>query len=110
MLTIFAAEHLLRLVTPGTHTHSKYINPDELTNFFLEAPVTSDVPADQAHTTRPWITRLYGGHPTRTEAEVRGMLFLPWKGEWTLVPRGAPGASVWAEACNYMFWVRRPFE
>ena len=106
MLTIFAAEHLLRLVTPGTHTYAKYINPDELVNFFTEAPIT----AEDAQPVRPCISRLYGGHPTRTEAEVRGMLYIPWKGEWMLVPRGAPGADMWAEACNYMFWVRRPFE
>ncbi|KAH9940917.1 ubiquinone biosynthesis O-methyltransferase [Epithele typhae] len=103
-LTILAAEHLLQLVTPGTHTYSKYINPDELAGFFLEAPVTSDAP----ETERPWISRLYGGRPLRTEAEICGMVYVPWKGEWTLVPRGAPGASVWAEGCNYMFWIRRP--
>ncbi|KAK7687908.1 hypothetical protein QCA50_009127 [Cerrena zonata] len=33
-LTIFSAEQLLRFVTPGTHTWSKYINPSELTSFF----------------------------------------------------------------------------
>ncbi|KAI0794035.1 ubiquinone biosynthesis O-methyltransferase [Fomes fomentarius] len=108
LLTIFAAEQVLRLVTPGTHTHSKYINPDELTNFFLQP---DSVPSSsEGVSTRPWITRLYGGAPARTEAEIRGIIYLPWKGEWTLVPRGAPGASVWAEACNYLFWVRRPLE
>ncbi|KAI1793546.1 ubiquinone biosynthesis O-methyltransferase [Ganoderma leucocontextum] len=112
-LTIFAAEQILRLVTPGTHTHSKYINPDELTDFFLrldsDAPAPSAVP-NQSTAPRPWISRLYGGVPSRTEAEVRGIVYLPWKGEWMLVPRGSPGASIWAEACNYLFWVRRPFE
>lgn len=99
---------MLRLVTPGTHTHSKYINPDELTNFFLQP---DSVPSSsEGVSTRPWITRLYGGAPARTEAEIRGIIYLPWKGEWTLVPRGTPGASVWAEACNYLFWVRRPLE
>ncbi|PIL25112.1 hypothetical protein GSI_13001 [Ganoderma sinense ZZ0214-1] len=112
-LTIFAAEQVLRLVTPGTHTHSKYINPDELTDFFLrldsDAPAQDAVPKQSA-APRPWISRLYGGVPSRTEAEIRGIIYLPWKGEWMLVPRGAPGASIWAEACNYMFWVRRPFK
>ncbi|RDX42719.1 ubiquinone biosynthesis O-methyltransferase [Lentinus brumalis] len=111
-LTIFAAEQALRLVTPGTHTWSKYINPEEMTDFFLQSdsiPATSEDAARQV-SSRPWISRIYGGIPSRTEAEVRGMIYLPWKGEWTLVPRGAPGASVWAEACNYVFWVRRPFE
>ncbi|KAI9066987.1 ubiquinone biosynthesis O-methyltransferase [Trametes sanguinea] len=117
LLTIFAAEHLLRLVTPGTHTYSKYINPDEMTEFFLSTPLPPDDMASRngvqkATTTasRPWISRLYGGAPLRTEAEIRGMVYLPWKGEWMLVPRGAPGASMWAEACNYLFWVRRPLE
>ncbi|RPD57524.1 ubiquinone biosynthesis O-methyltransferase [Lentinus tigrinus ALCF2SS1-7] len=102
-LTIFAAEQALRLVSPGTHTWSKYINPEEMTDFFLQH---DSIPASS----RPWISRLYGGAPARIEAEIRGMIYLPWKGEWTLVPRGAPGANVWAEACNYLFWVRRPFE
>ncbi|KAI0709537.1 ubiquinone biosynthesis O-methyltransferase [Cerioporus squamosus] len=104
-LTIFAAEQALRLVTPGTHTWSKYINPEEMTDFFLQP---DSIPATSEGAARPWVSRLYGGIPPRTEAEVRGMIYLPWKGEWTLVPRGAPGASVWAEACNYLFWVRRP--
>ncbi|KAI8974524.1 ubiquinone biosynthesis O-methyltransferase [Trametes punicea] len=116
-LTIIAAEHLLRLVAPGTHTYSKYINPDEMTEFFLSTPLPpNDTAASDGVQTpvrsasRPWISRLYGGAPLRTEAEIRGMVYLPWKGEWMLVPRGAPGASVWAEACNYLFWVRRPLE
>ncbi|KAI0731313.1 S-adenosyl-L-methionine-dependent methyltransferase [Earliella scabrosa] len=110
-LTIFAAEQMLRLVTPGTHTFSKYINPDELTGFFLEADSVPATPASSGDpSSRPWISRLYGGAPTRTEAEIRGMVYLPWKGEWTLVPRGTPGASLWAEACNYLFWVRRPLQ
>ncbi|OJT02898.1 Ubiquinone biosynthesis O-methyltransferase, mitochondrial [Trametes pubescens] len=116
-LTIFAAEQVLRLVTPGTHTHSKYINPEEMTEFFLSTPLPPDdvaaldsAPAGSRTASRPWISRLYGGAPLRTEAEIRGMVYVPWKGEWMLVPRGAPGASVWAEACNYLFWVRRPFE
>ncbi|KAJ8461920.1 hypothetical protein ONZ51_g11231 [Trametes cubensis] len=117
-LTIFAAEHLLRLVTPGTHTHSKYINPDEMTDFFLSTPLPPDnamslngaQATTQQQASRPWISHLNGGAPLRTEAEIRGMVYLPWKGEWMLVPRGAPGASVWAEACNYLFWVRRPLE
>ena len=74
-----------------------------MTNFFLQH---DSVPTSR----RPWISRLYSGVPARTEAEISGMIYLPWKGEWTLIPRGTPGASVWAEACNYLFWVRRPFD
>jgi polyprenyldihydroxybenzoate methyltransferase/3-demethylubiquinol 3-O-methyltransferase len=32
--TIFVAEHLMRLVPPGTHTYSKYINEEEIRDFF----------------------------------------------------------------------------
>lgn len=101
LLTIFAAEDVLRLVTPGTHTYSKFVRPEELTQFFCEHRSSPEE--------RPWISRLHGGIPARTEAETRGMIYVPWKGEWTLVPRGAVGAS-WGEGCNYLFWVRRPLE
>jgi hypothetical protein len=30
------AEHALRLVTPGTHTWSKYVNADEMQSFFRD--------------------------------------------------------------------------
>ncbi|KAH9933519.1 S-adenosyl-L-methionine-dependent methyltransferase [Fomitopsis serialis] len=101
LLTIFAAEDVLRLVTPGTHTYSKFVRPEELTQFFCEHRSSPEE--------TPWISRLYGGLPTRTEAETRGMIYVPWKSEWALVPRGAVGAS-WGEGCNYLFWVRRPLE
>ena len=35
-LTIFMAEQALKLVTPGTHTWSKYINADEMHAFFRD--------------------------------------------------------------------------
>lgn len=91
LLTIFAAEHVLRLVTPGTHTHSKFVNPSELLDFFAKQP-------------QPWISRLYGDLPSRLEAEIRGLVYVPWKGSWTLTPRGAWGAT----DCNYIFWARKP--
>ncbi|CCM01818.1 uncharacterized protein FIBRA_03886 [Fibroporia radiculosa] len=100
-LTIFAAEQMLRLVSPGTHTYSKYINPNELIDYFHQYKG----PEREV----PWITRLVNGIPLRTEAETRGMVYLPWKGEWSLIPRHALGAK-WAEGCNYLFWVRRPTE
>ncbi|KAI5122095.1 hypothetical protein M0805_002217 [Coniferiporia weirii] len=95
LLTIFAAEKLLRLVEPGTHTFSKYVKPSELVEFFQKPLSAAD---------RPWISRVYNGVPTRREAEVRGMAFLPWKGSWELAPRGAFGST----ECNYLFWVRKP--
>ena len=35
-LTIFMAEHTFRLVAPGTHTWSKYVNADEMHAFFRD--------------------------------------------------------------------------
>ncbi|THH17780.1 hypothetical protein EW146_g3105 [Bondarzewia mesenterica] len=97
LLTIFAAEKFLRLVEPGTHTLSKFINPSELVDFFRNLRT----PGGQ-----PWISRTYEhGLPTRTEAEVRGILYLPWKGEWVVTPRVA---TPWSTECNYLFWVRKP--
>ncbi|KAG6332379.1 hypothetical protein ID866_6711 [Astraeus odoratus] len=97
LLTIVAAEYLLRKVSVGTHTYSKFINPSELVSFF------------QNRAQRPWITRTYnGGLPARTEAEVRGLVYKPWSGDWVLMPRYA---TQWGAAeCNYMFWVRKPLE
>ncbi|KIM90456.1 hypothetical protein PILCRDRAFT_812207 [Piloderma croceum F 1598] len=101
VLTILVAEHILRKVTPGTHTHSKYINPSELISFFSKYRSPSDEEG------MSWITRTYEhGLPMRTEAEVRGMVYIPWKGQWMLTPRGASG---WGTThCNYLFWVRKP--
>jgi polyprenyldihydroxybenzoate methyltransferase/3-demethylubiquinol 3-O-methyltransferase len=113
LLTILMAERVLGLVEPGTHTHSKYVNPSELIAFFRDDPSLG------------WISRTYGqgvgeldiagwlgfgrpdgpvGAPTRTEAEVRGIAYLPWKGTWELLPRGRLGSV----ECNYLFWVRKP--
>ncbi|KAI6041289.1 S-adenosyl-L-methionine-dependent methyltransferase [Pisolithus marmoratus] len=100
LLTIAAAEYVMRKVAIGTHTYSKFINPSELVSFFQ----TYSSPSASA---RPWITRTYvGGHPTRTEAEVRGLIYEPWSGNWVLMSRSA---SQWGAAeCNYLFWVRKP--
>lgn len=103
-LTIFAAEKLLGIVEPGTHTYSKYINPSELVSFFSEYRGRTPDAAQEA--VRPWISKVIGDRPIRVEGEVRGMIYVPWNGEWTLAPRGQP----WAEYCNYVFWVRRPFQ
>ncbi|ETW78800.1 hypothetical protein HETIRDRAFT_246380, partial [Heterobasidion irregulare TC 32-1] len=109
LLTILAAEHLLRLVEPGTHTHSKFVNPAELVDFF-RSPLSSSLQHDggeqHGQKIRPWISRTYEhGRPARTEAEVRGIVYLPWKGEWSLAPRVV---GAWATECNYLFWVRKP--
>ncbi|KAF5350197.1 hypothetical protein D9758_007822 [Tetrapyrgos nigripes] len=101
LLTIFLAEKVLGKVADGTHTWSKYIKPSELIEFFHKYRSPSQHP----EASRPWITRLYGdGVPTRTEAEVRGLVFNPLQAGWMLAPRGAWGAT----ECNYIFWARKP--
>jgi len=106
LLVILAAEHVLRKVSVGTHTYSKFINPSELVSFFSKYSSPSPNPEGSG---KPWITRTYGhGLPTRTEAEVRGLVYVPWSGHWQLMSRGA---TQWGAAeCNYLFWVRRPSE
>ncbi|KAH7926022.1 ubiquinone biosynthesis O-methyltransferase [Leucogyrophana mollusca] len=112
LLTIVAAEYVLRKVAVGTHTYSKFVNPSELVSFFREYHSPSPLPspgADSTRPSRPWITRTYdNGLPTRTEAEIRGLIYVPWKGDWVLMPRSS---TAWGAAeCNYMFWVRKPAE
>ncbi|KZT07263.1 ubiquinone biosynthesis O-methyltransferase [Laetiporus sulphureus 93-53] len=107
-LTIFAAEDLFRKVTPGTHTYSKFILPSELISYFHDYRSSTPSAGDSDTEGRRWISRLYNGVPARTEAETRGMIYLPWKGEWMLVSRSSFGPQL--EGCNYMFWVRRPRE
>ncbi|KAF8845102.1 ubiquinone biosynthesis O-methyltransferase [Paxillus ammoniavirescens] len=103
-LTILAAEYVLRKVTVGTHTYSKFINPSELVSFFQNHFSPPPNPEDPR---RPWITRTYShGLPSRTEGEVRGLVYVPWSGDWKLMPRSA---TQWGAAeCNYLFWVRKP--
>ncbi|KAH9970987.1 S-adenosyl-L-methionine-dependent methyltransferase [Lactifluus volemus] len=97
LLTIVAAEKVFRLVEPGTHTFSKFINPEELVGFFTK-------PLEQG--ARPWISRTYAyGLPTRVEAELRGLAYVPWRGDWVLAPRST---TPWSTQANYLFWVRRP--
>ncbi|KAK2462709.1 hypothetical protein APHAL10511_005227 [Amanita phalloides] len=101
LLTILLAEHVLRFVTPGTHTYSKFIKPTELVDFFKQ--YHSHSASGNGELTRPWINpRL--SHPTRTEAEVRGLVYNPLQARWILAPRD----SYLATECNYLFWVRKP--
>ena len=98
-LTILLAEHVLRMVTPGTHTHSKYIKPTELIDFFKQY----GSPLDPQSPSRPWISP-HLPYPMRTEAEVRGIFYNPLQARWILAPRDTDMAS----ECNYLFWVRKP--
>ncbi|OAX37956.1 ubiquinone biosynthesis O-methyltransferase [Rhizopogon vinicolor AM-OR11-026] len=116
-LTILAAEHILHEVAVGTHTYSKFIDPSELISFFQSyrpSPSSPGTPTDSGDmgsgaSPRPWITRTYAhGLPTRLEAEVRGIVYIPWTGEWKLMSRSS---TPWGAAqCNYLFWVRRPMD
>ncbi|KAJ7227191.1 S-adenosyl-L-methionine-dependent methyltransferase [Mycena pura] len=92
-LTIFMAENVLGRVARGTHTHSKFIQPAELVGFFRAYP----------NEEAPWID---AGRdpPTRTQAEVRGLVYNALSTRWMLAPRGAWGVT----ECNYIFWVRKP--
>ncbi|KAF8635039.1 hypothetical protein AX15_000577 [Amanita polypyramis BW_CC] len=103
VLTILLAEHVLRMVTPGTHSYSKYIKPTELVDFFKE--YRSPLHSGSGELSRPWINPNLLD-PTRTEAEVRGLIYNPLQGRWFLAPRGAYCAT----ECNYLFWVRKPVE
>ena len=97
LLSIVAAEKVLRLVEPGTHTFSKFVNPGELVDFFTK-PLTPGA--------RPWISQTYAhGLPTRLEAEVRGIVYVPWRGDWVLAPRAT---TPWSTQANYLFWARKP--
>ncbi|UZJ56209.1 hypothetical protein CBS101457_005529 [Exobasidium rhododendri] len=92
-LTIFMAEDVLRLVTPGTHRHDQYINPSELVEHF-----TSEI---------PWIPLHADPHtPTRLSFETRGAFYIPGLGKWYLANRGADKYG--SEQSNFFFWVRKP--
>lgn len=82
-LTITMAERVLRLVTPGTHTYSKYIKPDELRDYFTE-------PAHGGQ----WI-----------DLEQRGCFYDPIKGGWRLLGMGEYGGL--GELANYFFVARK---
>ncbi|WFD24290.1 hypothetical protein MEQU1_002989 [Malassezia equina] len=126
-LTIFMAEDVLRVVTPGTHRHSQYINPHEMVAFFRELgwiPTEQDVLAHRA-------TLPDGSHvaprPSRLQFETRGTMYVPMLGRWVLAPPMTADEAAthsprptwlptWlgggmrpTELCNYFFWIRRPF-
>ena len=72
----------------------------------------SSVPASSSISSRsltpgapPWIFRTYAhGLPTRREAKVRGIVYVPWHGDWVLAPRAT---TPWSTQVNYLFWVRK---
>lgn len=90
-LTIFMAENVLRLVTPGTHRHDQYINPSELVEHFQ-----NDI---------FWIQK-DSSQPNRLQFETRGVFYLPGLGKWYLANRGMEKYG--SESSNYFFWVQKP--
>ncbi|KAE8229108.1 hypothetical protein CF326_g5928 [Tilletia indica] len=100
-LTITMAEHILRLVSPGTHTYTQYIKPEEMVDFFVRSQ-------DQGGL--GWVSRKDGERtgdvPDRLKYEVRGAAYLPWKSAWQLADRNA--SPSWSQLANYFFWARKP--
>jgi len=110
-LTILLAEDILRKVTSGTHTYSKFIKPTELVKFFRQysspgkADSGMDHPVSALPSVSPWIsTSSSSTYLPRLQAELRGLIYNPFQASWILAPRGAWGAL----ECNYIFWVRKP--
>lgn len=91
LLTITFAETLLRLVSPGTHTSSKFVKPSELDAFF-----------DSIGWNDSGIAGYNGASGVR---ESRGIIYVPWKGKWELVGRNVGEAG---KAVNFLYYVRRP--
>ncbi|KAJ9117516.1 hypothetical protein QFC22_004366 [Naganishia vaughanmartiniae] len=99
LLTITMAEHVLRLVTPGTHTYSKFIKPSELLAFVRDEMGGTDVwEADGDGLVDGG--REGGGVSV---GEVRGIVYDPLSGQWRLWKEGLP----FGDLCNYMFHIRK---
>lgn len=81
LLSITMAEDVLRLVTPLTHTYSKFILPSELREYFAD---------------KGWTTKM----------EVRGCVYDPLMGGWRL--GGSGDGTGWGEQCNYFAGIRKP--
>jgi 2-polyprenyl-6-hydroxyphenyl methylase/3-demethylubiquinone-9 3-methyltransferase len=99
LLTLTLAEDVLRLVTPGTHTYSKFIKPEELRQFVYAQMGGHEV----------WECNQDGSDVRHLEVgETRGIVYNPLKGGWDLWG-GAEGS--WGkgagELCNYMFYARK---
>ena len=100
-LTILLAEDILRKVTSGTHTYSKFIKPVELVKFFRQYRSAGELD-HPARSVSPWISS--STYLPRLQAELRGLIYNPFQARWILAPRNTWGAL----ECNYLFWVRKP--
>lgn len=99
LLTLTLAEDVLRLVTPGTHTYSKFVRPEELRRYVHEEMGGFDVwerPSDAADIRVGEV------------GETRGIIYDPLGGRWRLTP-GAEGTFIktLGEGVNYMFHARK---
>ncbi|KAF5328893.1 hypothetical protein D9611_014261 [Ephemerocybe angulata] len=95
-LTILFAEHISGKVSKGTHTYSKYINPEELIDFFKNHP--------ESNPAQKWISPEATSYLPRHQAELKGLIYNPLQGGWFLAPRNSMAGA----QCNYIFWVRKP--
>ncbi|KAH6915992.1 3-demethylubiquinone-9 3-methyltransferase [Coprinopsis sp. MPI-PUGE-AT-0042] len=98
-LTIMMAEHVLRKVSVGTHTYNKFINPEELIEFFQNYP-------DGGTKSEKWVSPDATNYLPRHQVEIKGMIYNPLTGTWSLGPRNALTAA----RCNYIMWIRKPIE
>ena len=80
LLDIIMVEQVLRIVTPGTHTYSKFVRPSELQDYFAE---------------KDW-----------GRMEKRGCIYDPFKGGWRLLGMGEFGGA--GEQANYFAGIRKP--
>lgn len=82
---VFTEHSPLGFAAPGTHTYSKYVKPEEISDFFDKD--------------------LQWGR-----GEARGVMYLPWKGKWVLGEREQQGS--WFNAkdrlANYFFAIKKP--
>ncbi|GAA5881983.1 hypothetical protein JCM16303_003495 [Sporobolomyces ruberrimus] len=83
LLTITLAENVLRLVTPRTHTYSKYLKPSELREYFE-------------------------GEKGWKGMKQRGCLYDPFAGKWRLLGEGEYAGM--GEMCNYFAGIRKPLD
>ncbi|KLT39043.1 ubiquinone biosynthesis O-methyltransferase [Cutaneotrichosporon oleaginosum] len=99
LLTLTLAEDVLRLVTPGTHTYSKFVRPEELRRFVYAEMGGYEV----------W-ERQEGAADIRTNevGETRGIIYDPLGGRWRLTP-GAEGTwyKPLGEIVNYMYHAKK---
>jgi polyprenyldihydroxybenzoate methyltransferase/3-demethylubiquinol 3-O-methyltransferase len=99
LLTLTLAEDVLRLVTPGTHTYSKFIKPAELRRF---------VHAEMGGTAVWYGPENAADLKCHEIGETRGIVYDPLRGQWFLWDETE--GTVWkevGEGCNYMFSVRK---